>query len=202
MFVAGVALSDEQGGTLSGVGVRDSKALSRSKRHRFLLDIIKHSDLIVVSRILPEDIDRENINDLEVRAVERILRHAKSRGLIPTKVVVDEIAGRRLAVERVARDLFPDAEVIMRSKADRDYVQVSAASIVAKCLRDGLIRILSTTYGEIGSGYPSDPRTIKWLKQVKQSGSAPCCIRKSWKTLRRVQLRTLDDYAKKSEKTS
>ncbi|MEM2077206.1 MAG: ribonuclease HII, partial [Sulfolobales archaeon] len=25
LFVAGVALSDEQGGTLSGVGVRDSK---------------------------------------------------------------------------------------------------------------------------------------------------------------------------------
>ncbi|MEM1931622.1 MAG: ribonuclease HII [Sulfolobales archaeon] len=202
LFVAGVALSDEQARALSCVGVRDSKALSRTKRHRLLLDIIRHSDLIVVSRILPEDIDRGNINDLEARAVERILRHARSRGVIPTKVVVDEIAGRRLAVERAAREVFPDAEVIMRPRADRDYVQVSAASIVAKCLRDGLIRILSTTYGEIGSGYPSDPRTIRWLKQVKQSGPTPCCVRKSWKTYRRIRLRTLDDYAKKSEETS
>ncbi|MEM2207996.1 MAG: ribonuclease HII [Sulfolobales archaeon] len=200
MFVAGVALSDEQSKVLLDAGIRDSKALSRSTRYRLLLDIIRCSDLIVISRVLPEDIDKENINDLEVRAIERILKHARSRGVDPTKVVVDEIAGRRVEVETAVRDLFPSAEVIMRPKADKDFVQVSAASIVAKCLRDGLIKVLSSVHGEIGSGYPSDPRTIKWLKHVKESGSTPCCIRKSWKTLRRVQFRTLDMYAKSSEK--
>lgn len=199
LFVAGIALGEGQDAELSRAGVRDSKTLGRSKRYRLLSRIIGSSDLIVVCRIVPEDIDRENINDLEVMAVERILRHAKSRGLNPTRVVVDEIAGRRESIERITKTLFPGAEVIMKPKADRDYVQASAASIVAKCLRDGLVRILSSRYGEIGSGYPSDPRTVEWLKRVTRSGTTPCCVRKSWKTFRRAQVKTLEMYAKKGK---
>lgn len=200
MFIAGIALSEEQSITLAAAGVRDSKTLSRSRRHKLLLDIVRYSDLIVVSRVIPEDIDRENINDLEVRAIERILRHMKSRGIEPSKVVIDEIAGRREALERITKSLFPATEVVARPKADRDFVQVAAASIVAKCLRDRLVRILSSLYGELGSGYPSDPRTINWLKLVESSGQTPCCVRKSWKTLKRIRVKTLDMYAKGSKK--
>ena len=40
---------------------------------------------------------------------------------------------------------------------------VSAASIVAKVTRDRAIAVLAKKYGEIGSGYPSDPVTIRFL---------------------------------------
>ena len=43
---------------------------------------------------------------------------------------------------------------------------VSAASIVAKVVRDREITKLAKKYGEIGSGYPSDPVTIRWLYRL------------------------------------
>ncbi|MDW8010422.1 MAG: ribonuclease HII, partial [Sulfolobales archaeon] len=51
--------------------------------------------------------------------------------------------------------------------------------------------------GDVGSGYPSDPRTIKWLKSAVRSGSVPGCVRKSWKTLRRALAETSSQYAEK-----
>lgn len=197
MFVAGVALVDEQSEHLLASGVRDSKTLSRARRYSLLLDIIRYSETVVVCRITPEEIDRENINDLEVEAVKKILKHVRSRGVNLSRVVIDEIAGRKEVIESFAKELFPEVEIIIKPKADRDFVQVSAASVVAKSLRDGLIRILSRTYGEIGSGYPSDPRTIRWLKEAGSRGSIPICVRKSWKTVRKIPLKTLDMYSKK-----
>ncbi len=197
MFVAGVALAEGLEEALLRAGVRDSKSLGRSRRRELLLDVIRYSDMIVVSRVAPEDIDRGNLNDLEVGAVERILRHARSRGISPSRIVLDEIAGRREAVERIARSLFPDAEVLMSPGADKTFVQVSAASIAAKCLRDESIRILSSRYGDLGSGYPSDPRTVRWLSAMASTGSLPDCVRRSWGTLRRIKTRTLDEFARK-----
>ncbi len=197
MFVAGVALADGLEEALLEAGVRDSKSLGRSRRRELLLDVIRLSDLIVVSRVVPEDIDRGNLNDLELRAVERILKHARSRRVALSRIVVDEIAGRKEALERFARKLFPDAEVVMKPKADREFVQVSAASIVAKCLRDEFARILSSWYGEFGSGYPSDPRTVRWLEATLSAGTLPGCVRRSWRTLRRARSRALDEFAKK-----
>jgi ribonuclease HII len=196
LFVAAVAVASDCRVELAEAGVRDSKLLSRSRRYDLLLKIIECSEAIVVSRITPEDIDRENINDLEVKAIERSMKHLRSRGLIPARVAVDEIAGREKLVEAVCRRYFPEAEVIMRPNADRDFVEVSAASIVAKTMRDSHIRTLSRTYGEIGSGYPADPRTINWLNRVRSAG-LPKCVRMSWKTVRRSTSRTLDEFAKK-----
>ncbi|MCX8184998.1 MAG: ribonuclease HII [Sulfolobales archaeon] len=197
MFVVGIGVVDEYSRLLVESGVRDSKTLSKSRRRRLLLDILAYSDIIVVCRVKPEEIDRENINNLEVEALKKILKHIKFRGRQPSKILVDEIAGRKKAIESVVENLFPGVEVLMKPNADRDFVQVSAASIVAKCLRDELIGILSSTYGDIGSGYPSDPRTIDWLKSIEERGSIPNCVRKSWKTLRRVCAKTLDAYIEK-----
>ena len=48
-------------------------------------------------------------------------------------------------------------------EADLKYPIVGAASIVAKVLRDAQLPKLID--GEVGSGYPSDPKTRKWLKK-------------------------------------
>lgn len=197
LFVVAVAIASDRRVELTEVGVRDSKLLSRSRRYELFLKVIECSEAIIVSRITPEEIDRENINDLEVGAIERSVRHLKSRGLNPVRIVVDEITGREKHVKAVCRKYFPDVEVIMRPGADRDFVEVSAASIVAKTMRDLHIRNLSNIYGEIGSGYPSDPRTINWLNKVRSAGYIPRCVRMSWKTIRRSISRTLDEFAKK-----
>jgi ribonuclease HII len=57
---------------------------------------------------------------------------------------------------------------------------------VAKVIRDSIISRLKETYGEFGSGYPSDPRTIEALRRWVSSGSIPPIVRRSWRTVRRM----------------
>ncbi|CAJ1037539.1 ribonuclease H, putative [Leishmania guyanensis] len=56
---------------------------------------------------------------------------------------------------------FPHLRVTVAKKADSKFPIVSAASIVAKTTRDTAIQELGEN---IGSGYPSDPRAIAWLR--------------------------------------
>ena len=80
-------------------------------------------------------------------------------------------------------------------KADQKYPIVSAASIVAKCERDAEIAKISEENGYFGSGYPSDPRTIKFLEGwFSNQGEAPSFSRKSWKTWEKIKSTSLEDY--------
>jgi ribonuclease HII len=79
-------------------------------------------------------------------------------------------------------------EVVSEHKADRNYAVVSAASIVAKVERDREIAELAKTLGDFGSGYPSDPRTISFLKQCcEKLEEYPDFVRKSWKPAKKVK---------------
>ncbi|HJJ63373.1 MAG TPA: ribonuclease HII, partial [Methanocorpusculum sp.] len=76
------------------------------------------------------------------------------------------------------------AEVVSEHKADARYAVVGAASIVAKVTRDRIIEELRTEFGEIGSGYPSDAKTVSFLKKyIREHGVPPTCARKSWQTV-------------------
>ena len=62
-------------------------------------------------------------------------------------------------------------KVIAEHGADDTYAIVSAASIVAKVERDMAIHKLRKEFNEIGSGYPSDPKTILFLKNIAYNDS-------------------------------
>jgi ribonuclease HII len=69
--------------------------------------------------------------------------------------------------------------------ADATNVVVSAASIIAKITRDEEIQRIRARYRGIGSGYPSDEQTMRFIRRwVKKNGAAPEFARKSWKPLR------------------
>jgi ribonuclease HII len=79
-------------------------------------------------------------------------------------------------------------EIISEHKADRNYPIVSAASIIAKTERDKAIAELHEVYGDFGCGYPTDPKTLAFLKQLmEKSEEYPDFVRKSWKPAKRVQ---------------
>ena len=69
-------------------------------------------------------------------------------------------------------------------KADVNYPVASAASILAKVTRDSEMDKIRKHYNiECGSGYPSDPICIKFLKTPKAKELAKLgLIRKSWQT--------------------
>ncbi|MHA1951397.1 MAG: ribonuclease HII, partial [Candidatus Thorarchaeota archaeon] len=65
---------------------------------------------------------------------------------------------------------------------------VSAASILAKVERDRIIDEMHKEYGDFGSGYPSDPKTIGFVRSLIEKGQPlPPIVRKSWDSVRKIR---------------
>ena len=72
-------------------------------------------------------------------------------------------------------------------KADSDNIIVSCASIIAKVTRDKEIDKLKKTFGkDIGSGYPSDPKTRLFINNEIFKEGYKNHIRFSWKPVRQI----------------
>ncbi|WP_248517590.1 ribonuclease HII [Salinarchaeum laminariae] len=70
-----------------------------------------------------------------------------------------------------------------RHGADDEDPAVAAASIVAKVERDARVAEIATEFGDVGSGYPSDPTTRSFLEgYVREHERLPGCARRSWQT--------------------
>jgi ribonuclease HII len=112
--------------------------------------------------------------------------------LKPDTVYVD--AADRLTdrfAEHIQENLTFNPKIVSEHKADLKYPIVSAASIIAKVERDKAICQLQQKHGNIGCGYPSDPKTIKFLEDwTRKFGTYPDFVRKSWKTAKRIMEKT------------
>jgi len=79
-------------------------------------------------------------------------------------------------------------DIIAENYADRNHVLVSAASIIAKVERDKIIEEYQKVYGDFGSGYPSDRKTIDFLlTYLDEDKELPGIVRKTWKTLTKLK---------------
>jgi len=185
MFIVGVAIPINKLIHLKLLGVKDSKSLSRSARDKLYHDIINNSVWYHVISYGPETIDRKNISDLYREAVITIIDLGiKALDEKLRRVVVDG-CGKVEYLKRAIRKLGFKGELIISNKADTLYVEVSAASIIAKVLRDKHIDQLKAIYGNLGSGYPSDIKTRTWiLGYYLKNGKLPKIVRKSWRTIR------------------
>jgi len=194
MVVAAVALEEGAIEELVKAGVRDSKKLRRSARERLAPLIVERSLLTLAITLSPRDLDRSNINTLEISAVKKILGSVVSiLGSCP-RTYVDLFAPRNRISELYA--ICPD--IVAEHGADARYPVVGAASIVAKVLRDWYVEKLRELIGDFGSGYPSDPKTREWFSRAGGEAMeliAPF-IRYKWATLARlgVAVNTLDRY--------
>ncbi len=185
MFVGLVGLPASALEVLRRQGVRDSKQLTPDRRRRLLHAILARAVVAVLVRVPPSVIDSMNLNEATANAVSAAVAKALEV-CVPQRIVVDKV-GRGETIVNAIRRLGYSGEVIVEEGADRKYVEVSSASILAKVHRDEHIRELSRTYGDIGSGYPSDPHTIMWLKSILRRGEGlPPIVRRSWKTLRKI----------------
>ena len=195
MCVGGVLLDEAKTNTLKNLGVADSKKISPKKRPQLAGQIEKYSEKIFVLEISASQIDElrklMSMNDIMVVAFSKVLGQ-----LHPEKAYVDaadvneDRFGKRLLEEY--RKSYPEKatklSIISKHRADATYPVVSAASIVAKVRRDALIEELKDDFGvDFGSGYPSDPKTKKFLADwYKEHGELPDFVRHSWKTAENV----------------
>jgi ribonuclease HII len=199
LVIGGVAVDDEGLRRLSEIGVKDSKLLSPAGRTRFNLMIKDIADKVVVRKISPEEIDKYVLKGVKYRRLnylEAITMGQVAADLDPDIIYVD---ASDVDPERFGRDvrstLSKDAEIISLHHADRIYPIVSAASIVAKCERDAAVEKIAEEHGYFGSGYPSDPRTIRFLSDWRSThGEMPSFSRKSWKTWKKIDSKSLDEF--------
>jgi len=181
MVIAAIGVSDPS--VLDGLGIRDSKLLSPRRREMIFDDLTSSFSYHVIS-LLPSDIDAAlpeiSINLLIAEA------HAACVTALSSEVAYldacDVNASRFGAV--VSQRIPFSCTVIAQHGADCSYPIVGAASIVAKVTRDRSIEALKDEYGDIGSGYPSDTKTIRFLTDyIRDNQIPPPCARRSWKTV-------------------
>ena len=204
LFVAAAAFTDEALTRLKEAGLRDSKALTRRRRVELEALVKAEALALSVKRVEPHVIDQRNLNEAELEAVASALSELRGRlqslGVEVESVAVD-LFGREGELRRLVESLFPSAEVKLLHRADALLAECSAASIIAKVERDRNLEILKKDYGVLGSGYPSDPETRRWLASIAPLGEPPPCVRRSWRTLLKYGLQATSSKSSKHVKS-
>lgn len=187
LVVAGVVVPENMNSVLERMGVKDSKRLVPNRRRILSRKLKKMFDYNVVV-LSARDIDNlradgVNLNEIEKNAMAEIIS-----GFNHDKAIVDAVD---VKPERYQKSLceITGCDVLAEHKADDNYIQVSAASIIAKQTRDEFINELNKEYrklGGVGSGYPSDPTTKKFLTNFSYD-EMPDFVRKSWATVAKMK---------------
>jgi ribonuclease HII len=183
IIVAGVCVTKKSIPEMVEKGIKDSKLLSPKKRQVLFGHVVSVAESICVCRINIEEIDfhvfRNNLNLLEAEAMAITIRNMKS-----DKTYVDSCDVNPSRYQRTIKSFLKqnNTKLVSMHHADRLSVVVSGASIIAKVIRDSEISKIRIKYGDVGSGYPSDKKTIKFVKEwFRQKNQIPPFARKSWK---------------------
>ncbi len=193
MVVAAYAVKPSGLAALPELGVRDSKKLSSAERAR-LFHELKGYGAFAVAYSTPQEIDVYNLNTLTASKVKeafsRLLRILGSEcgeeGFTVKRVVVDKFGAASRVRWALEEAYGGPLTVIVEERADERWPEVSAASIIAKYVRDSRLQVLRDMYGVEGSGYPGDPHTLEWVRRAVERGYRPPIIRYSWYTLKKV----------------
>ncbi|HHC6500018.1 TPA: ribonuclease HII [Vibrio parahaemolyticus] len=126
-------------------GLNDSKKLSEKKRLALLPEIKEKALAWAVGRCSPEEIDELNILQATMVAMQRAIAGLKVQ---PDLVLID---GNRCP------ELSMDSQAVV--KGDLRVAEISAASIIAKVVRDQEMEELDKQYPQFGfakhKGYPT-----------------------------------------------
>jgi ribonuclease HII len=191
MVVAGFAVGARDLPRLSELGVRDSKLLTPKRRETLAPVLEAMAGGVHRVELSPAELDKGNLTDLELEAFAQCILALK-----PAAVYADAPVGPRAIPRfraRLLERLAPfSPELILENRADVRFPVVSAASILAKVRRDRRIAELKAVHGEIGSGYPGDPVTRRFLiAWMERHGSPPPMARTRWATFDRLAQRRL-----------
>lgn len=195
LVIGGVSLPRDRITDLLNLGVKDSKLLTPSTRVRLAKRIKRVVTGTSLREIQPQEIDDvvlhgrklRKLNFLEAKVMAEVINE-----LHPSEVYVDasDVNEKRYGedIRSFLTDNLRTIKIISEHHADRNYPQVSAASIIAKVHRDEVIDQLHAEYGDFGSGYITDPKTMNFLRRYRRSHNAyPQIVRLSWKTAKEIE---------------
>lgn len=192
LVIAGVLIKEEDLPKLIQLGVRDSKLLSPHRREFLAAEIKKTVAKYSLAKLSPGEIDEVVLKGRKLRKLNWLEAQTMAKVIEALKPDVAYVDASDVLEERFKQDILDclpfKIRIVSEHKADRNYPVVSAASIIAKVERDREIADLAKTYGDFGSGYPSDPRTVEFLEDcLRKSCDYPDFVRRSWKTAKRTK---------------
>ncbi|KAI9261283.1 ribonuclease H-like domain-containing protein [Helicostylum pulchrum] len=180
------------------LGFMDSKKLTEERRTELSKIILENKDWIgwAVFVISPQDISTSmfkrpvyNLNEMAHDATIKLIRSVLDRNVNLEEIYVDPV-GPSHSYKVKLQSHFPGIAITIEPKADSIYPIVSAASICAKVTRDQIVQNWQWTETdlelskEFGSGYPSDPNTVRWMDGNEDNFFGfPTIMRFSWKTI-------------------
>ena len=183
LVIAGISIEQKNIKQLVKIGVKDSKQLSPQLREKLYEQILSLVEGYHVAKIPPKTIDKSVsknlLNQLEANYMAKVIKKLQANS---SYVDSCDVNPKRFGL--YISNLAKTGKIISSHHADRKYPVVSAASIIAKVNRDREIEKLRKNHN-LGSGYPSDPKTMKFIKEwVSQNGDVPVFVRKSWKPVK------------------
>lgn len=193
MFIVGALFEEHKLEILDKIGVKDSKLLTHQRRIKLAKKIKEIATKIKIIKTEPKEIDDAvarqnglNLNWLEALKQAEIINELK-----PDRVIIDcpspnIKAYTNFLKQHIKKDLLGKTNFIIEHKADMKFLECSSASIIAKVERNQEVLDLEKKYGvTIGSGYPSDPKTQKFLKE--NYNNYPNIFRKTWSSFKRLE---------------
>lgn len=183
LVIAGISIEQKNIKQLLKIGVKDSKQLSPQLREKLYEQILSLVEGYHVAKIPPKTIDKSVsnnlLNQLEANYMAKVIKKLQANS---SYVDSCDVNSKRFGL--YISNLAKTGKIISSHHADRKYPVVSAASIIAKVNRDREIEKLRKNHA-LGSGYPSDPKTMKFIKEwVSQNRDVPVFVRKSWKPVK------------------
>ena len=185
--------------TLKTLSFADSKVLTPQVRSELLEGLCSttsdhlHNSVGWSTRIMTAtDISADmlsptgyNLNAQAHDTTITLIRQIIEMGINVKEIYVDTV-GPEISYQTKLQYHFPGASVVVAKKADSKFPIVSVASVCAKVTRD----VCLGNEEVWGSGYPSDPRTSKWLKgddgMDRVFGWSSEEVRYSWATVREL----------------
>ncbi len=193
LVIAGVLVDENSVEALRTLGVKDSKQLSSAARARLAEEIptiveryhVEELDAATLDQVVNRAPKFQRLNLLEAKTMARVIER-----LGPDVAYVDSSDTK---TERFRNNILDELKsrpkIISEHHADVTYPVVSAASILAKVRRDSRVEEMRNEFGDFGSGYATDPKTRKFLKDYYRANKGfPTITRRSWKTLRKIMV--------------
>jgi len=188
LVIAVVAMEEQDLPKLQALEPKDSKLLTPKQRSIMYKRIVKVAKIYKILIIEPIEIDQElnsdssNLNWLEAKKTAELINELNA-----DTVYIDCPSPNIPSYTNYLKNLLKKQTIrlVCDHKAESKYPLVAAASILAKVTRDKEIKELQKVIPEdIGSGYPSDPTTQKFLKENYEKYSE--IFRKTWAPYKQI----------------
>lgn len=189
LIVAGICIKSSRLHELVKIGIKDSKLLSPKQRRSLIPKLIDQVECICICKLTPTDVDygviNGSLNLLEAQAMAVVIEN-----IFPDTVFIDSCDVNPIRYRKSVSEFVyvnRPKRIISLHHAEHSSIAVAGASIVAKVTRDYEMLRIRQQFGEMGSGYPSDKMTKKFVREWIEKNNTPRhFVRESWKPMKRL----------------